>query len=194
MFGQLGAGRFRGGDELFAHLEAAAEGEDEDEAAAAQAAIAHAAEVQDMLHQGRVEQPAWQQDEADAGPVQAGVAPAHMGGDNAEQLGAAAAGEPGGPQQAGLGDQQGADAAPYAAAAGQHEGQAGAARAKPGTGQWLRLHRHDPIAPGSDVTILQAAVMILHSKQLGKWTDASMSHLLYGIRKGFVPADSVLPR
>ena len=66
---------------------------------------------------------------------------------------------------------------------------------KPGTMQWYRLNRDEPVAPGCELTIFQAAYCLLRSKLDGKMTDKSFAGLVHLAARGSLcPQPNTMPR
>ena len=69
------------------------------------------------------------------------------------------------------------------------------APSKPGTIQWYRENRHQPVAAGCELTIYQAAYCLLRSKLQGKTTDKSFAGLVHlAARGGLCPKPNNMPR
>jgi hypothetical protein len=178
----VGDVRLRGGDdEMMRALEDAAEGEDEGEAADAQQALDNAHLLHHVLHQADALEPA--STEAEQALGQLGVVPdSPVAYADLVQT----------PEQ-----QQQQDPLQQQAQAAQPP-QAGQAlqplRPAAGTAAWYVMRRDEPVAPGSSITVLQAAYTFLVIKREGKMTDASFKTLLHVVQNGFMPSGHSFPR
>lgn len=75
------------------------------------------------------------------------------------------------------------------------EAQAAGSALAQGSMEWYRAHKHEPIAPGSKLTIFEAAYCLLRIKFDGTMTDRSFDDLMYFISEGGVlPEDNQMPQ
>jgi hypothetical protein len=175
----VGDVRLRGGDdEMMRALEDAAEGEDEAEAADAQQALDNAHLLHHILHQADALEPA-----STEALDQLGVVPDSplVAADLVQTPGQAQ-------QQDPLHQQAQAAQSPQAGQALQP------LRPAAGTAAWYVMRRDEPVAPGSSITVLQAAYTFLIIKREGKMTDASFKTLLHVVQNGFMPWGHSFPR